>query len=227
MPLPNPTPARTALTTDHLETLRADARSNRYRFVDPTRLPSVRHTLAQLPTIWIDHVLGRATTGCGTIALQWGEMVTLEHAAKLDRDHLDHLATRRQEDNARRENNERSEQHRRDVDRRQRHTLPVDVFVGLNWAFGYENGSNRGRSHIVVQHDLRSGRLHRPAATALCETPSRTGGGAWGLNPLRALDRTPRDAVGPGDHDRLPDCRACLAIADRIAKRQPCRPDAQ
>lgn len=222
-PLPNPTPPRTALDADRLTVIRADTRSSRNRYVDPARLEPVRRTVAQLPTAWSSYVLGRAVAG--THALQWGEMVALTDSAILDRIHLDYLADLARDEGVRRLDRERAEVHYRAIERRDwwehlRRQLPVEVFVGFNWAYGYKNGSNRGRSHIVVQQDLRSGRLHRRAETALCETASRSRPGPRGLDPFRALERTPRDAVGPGDCDRIPDCRACLKFAHRIAVRQ-------
>ena len=222
-PLPNSAPELTALTDDHLDAIRADTHSRRNRFVDPTRLAPVQATLARLPQSWIAHVLGHPVADSGI--RQWGTMVALADAAELDHIHLAYLAGRDDEERTRRLDRERAEaQHRAAAKRQQwddlRRRLPVDVFVGLNWAYGYENGSNRGRSHIVVQRDLCTGRLRRSAETALCETPSRTRPGVRGLNPMRALDRAPRDGVVPGDFDRVPDCRACLAIADRIAAQQ-------
>lgn len=222
-PLPNSAPERTALTDDHLAAIRADARSRRNEFVDPSRLAPVHGALARLPQSWIAHVLGHPVTDSG--ALQWGAMIALADAAELDCIHLAHLADHDREERTRRLDSERAEAQRRAATQRQewadlRRRLPVDVFVGLNWAYGYQNGSNRGRSHIVVQRDLCSGRLRRSAETALCETPARTRTGARGLDPMRALDRAPRHVVGTDDHDRLPDCRACLAIAHRIAAQQ-------
>lgn len=223
-PLPNQTPERTALTDEHLAAARVDAYSRRHAFVDPTRLEPVQAALTKLPADWITHVLGHPAPGIRS--LSWGQMVVLTEAAALDHLHLTHRAEQNRQEHARHHADMRATAQDREAGlRRQwaelRNRLPVDVFVGLNWSFGYENGSNRGRSHIVVQEDLRSGRLHRAEYTALCETPSRARPGARGLHPLRWLDRTPQHAVGPSDHNRLPDCRACLETARRVAARQP------
>lgn len=69
----------------------------------------------------------------------------------------------------------------------------------------------------MVQEPLRVGRLRRARYDALCETagkkrhPGRLG------NPLRGLDRTPTAATAV-DRERVPTCRACLQIADRLSQ---------
>ncbi|MFZ2176593.1 MAG: hypothetical protein WAW17_21640 [Rhodococcus sp. (in: high G+C Gram-positive bacteria)] len=221
--LPNPTPDRSALDDERLIALRENAASHRHRFVDPTRVGPVQAVVAQLPHAWVSRVLGREVTNPRTVP--WGQMIVLADAAVLDGLHLEHLSEGVHAAMTDQLQRERAEQRTGGLEQRTRWNtlcaqLPVEVFVGLNWAFGYQNGSNRGRSHIVVQQFLNHGRLHRAARTALCETPSRNRTGPRGLDPLRALDRGPDQAVGPGDADRIPDCSRCLKIAHGLVGRK-------
>lgn len=93
--------------------------------------------------------------------------------------------------------------------------LPVPVTVGHNWTLVHTGAYRSGRNHIVVQADLKAGRLARRARDALCETPAtrnhppaRNG---TSRDPLRGVDRH------DDGEDRTPTCCACLRIAERIA----------
>lgn len=85
--------------------------------------------------------------------------------------------------------------------------LPVRVSVAYNYSGPHHYELHvSGAEHIIVREPLHAGRLHRVADRSLCWTPSRA------KHLLFAhLD-------DPADRNRVPTCKACLRIANRIAE---------
>lgn len=177
---------------------------------------------AHWPWSWATEVLGRPYSGLRSV--DWVDIQLLLWA---DGEDPAGVAAARDAERA----NAEAERVRRESDANTQHEaergrwavlraqLPVPVFVGHNWTIGHYDGHVSGRDHIVVQSELQSGRLRRPPLTALCETPSKKASGH--KDPLRALDRSP--ATAHDDSERIPTCRACLSLAERLAAHAPGR----
>jgi hypothetical protein len=88
--------------------------------------------------------------------------------------------------------------------RRLRAALPVRVDVVHNYtSVRHLETYTQGVDHIMVREPLVVGRLRRDPGRPPCWTPSR--------------DRYLRH-FSEGYNDRVPSCRACRAIAQRIAR---------
>jgi hypothetical protein len=80
------------------------------------------------------------------------------------------------------------------------------VVVLHNWTARHLDGYEQGADHIVVTETLYVGRLYRQADRTLCWTPSRA-------HELRHVG----PYYAPDDDKRIPNCKACLRTAERIA----------
>lgn len=84
--------------------------------------------------------------------------------------------------------------------------LPVPVTVWHNWTPRHYDGYEQGADHIVLLEPLDVGRIQRAARRPLCETPSRR-------RQLRNVF-----ANGEAQYERVPDCKACLRLAEGLAQ---------
>ena len=207
----------TNLTAEQLEQLRAEAYAQRSPFIDPAAWRAVTET--HFYPEWATAILGHPYQGPNRIERWELSLLALALAAEPDRPipaavaaaHLawDEMAKKRAAEDAAKRQVERDAWHAL------RDRLPVPVTVGHNWTMGHYDGHVAGKDHIVVQADLHVGRLHRPAKEVLCATPSKKTSGSRNKDPLRGVDR---DDDG---EDRIPTCKQCLRISERIAKPAP------
>uniref|UniRef100_UPI003F493710 hypothetical protein n=1 Tax=Nonomuraea sp. CA-251285 TaxID=3240002 RepID=UPI003F493710 len=207
----------TNLTPEQIVILHAEAYAQRSPFIDPIALRAVMG--AHFHTEWAAAILGHPYPGWNHIE-DW-EIVLLALALKAEPVRPVPAAVAERQENARRELEEAeracSARYRAEHDawHALRARLPIPVTVGHNATIGHwESGHVTGKDHIVAQADLNLGRLHRTARQVLCETPAKkTSGTRWPVkNPLRGVDR---DDDG---QDRIPTCKPCLRIAERIAR---------
>jgi len=81
--------------------------------------------------------------------------------------------------------------------------LPVPVTVAYNYSGpNHREGWCQGAAHILAAADLRAGRLHRVAGSALCTVSSNA--------------KHQDFADGQPPEDRWPTCKACLRTASRL-----------
>lgn len=210
----NSSDAATTLTADQLAEMRAKARQTG-GIIDPRALHRVGHT--SFHAEWATAVLGRDFPGVRWLH-PW-EITLIDMALDAEPDRPVPAAVRERQERARREleDAERARHAaylaRLDAWHALRDRLPVRVSVGHNWTLGHwESGQVAGRDHIVTQEGLHVGRLHRTAKQVLCETPAKKVSGRRNKDPLRGVDR---DDDG---EDRIPTCKPCLRVAERIAR---------
>jgi hypothetical protein len=196
-----------ALDETTLALMRAEAATEAGPFVDPALIREVKTIPLYRDLKWLSWVIGRPVpTSHG---LSHAELILAIRAFKADAEHLRVRAEHRQaaHDRAQRAAAEKIEadvQADRDRWLTIRSRLPVPVEVQHNWTARHLDGYEQGADHIVVLDDLNVGRLHRAASSPLCWTPSRA--------------RELRHVSGyTGDEPRLPDCKACLRHAERLA----------
>jgi hypothetical protein len=188
--------------------LRAEAQAAASPFIDPALFRAAEAMLPRVPADWLDRVIGRA--GVSWRHLSNAELALAVSAYRADIDYLAALTTER---HRQREAAQRAADAEARAQARAERAewaalaarLPVPVEVWHNWTARHLDGYEQGAGHIVVLEDLTVGRFHRPARHPLCWTPSRT-------HPLRHV--TPN----VGDERRLPDCKACIRHAERIAQ---------
>lgn len=199
--------ATSALDETTLARMRAEAAHEAGPFIDPAYFRRAQSELAAVPARWLDRVIGRPA---GTWhSLSNAELVLALEAAQADAEHLRALAEESRSAwllaEARREGERhRAAQAARDEWEALRGRLPVPVAILHNWTARHLDGYEQGGDHIVVLEDLHAGRLHRAAGSPLCWTPSRA-------HELRHV------SANTGDERRLPDCKACLRHAERLA----------
>jgi branched-subunit amino acid aminotransferase/4-amino-4-deoxychorismate lyase len=195
------------LDASTLERLRAEAAAHAGPFLDPALFRDAQRVLASVDGDWLTRVTGRPVTFW--TQLDGPELYLAVRAAAADAGHLAGLKAaqwaagerRRREDAAAGEAAQRAAA---DAWAALQGRLPVPVAVCHNWTARHYDGYVQGADHIVVLADLHAGRLHRAARQVLCETPSRA--------------RQLRHVSGNiGDDRRLPDCKACLVLARRLA----------
>lgn len=210
------TSAATRLSVERIASLREQARRTSGGHIDPRALHRVDR--ASFFREWATAILGRDYPGVRWLDSWEISLIDLALTAEPDRP-------------VPAAEFERREQARRSIEAGQRAVaaaylarldtwhalkarLPVLVTVGHNQTIGHwESGHVAARDHIVVQDDLQVGRLHRTARRALCETPAKNrSGGRRNPDPLRGLVR---DDDG---EDRIPTCKACMHVAERIAR---------
>lgn len=200
-------PIPTALTGDVLAALRSQAAAQSSPFIDPVLFRAIQQVLPRVDGAWLTMVTGRTSVSLYT--MDNAEMALIVHAAELDTDHIEdareHKRLQWQQANWAATEASRAED-RAIVD--EWHALaarlPVPVAVWHNWTARHLDGYEQGADHIVVLEDCHAGRLFRPVHRPLCWTPSRA-------HPLRHV------AANLDDEHRLPDCKACLKIAHRLA----------
>jgi hypothetical protein len=197
----------TALTAYAIAELRIRARSEAGAFVDPARFGALRARYATFPPAWRYAILGRAVVTPRD--LTWPECVLLLLAADADPVGLEQARAARTVDSREALQALVAALERRVTGRAEawaalRARLPVPVEVWHNWTVRHVDGYEQGADHIVTLGALSVGRLARPARRPLCWTPSRA-------HQLRHV------SPQPGDEARVPDCKACLRIAERIA----------
>jgi hypothetical protein len=190
-----------------LARLRADARAHRSPFTDPALIRDAAEVLGRAGAQWLTLAVGRPAGHWQRLSNE--ELHVAVQAARLDHAHLTaareaHRAT--YEEDRRRRAAEGATLRRAAVDAwaALRAAQPVPVAVRHNWTSRHLDGYEQGGDHIVVLAALVVGRLHRAAGDPLCWTPSRA-------RELRHVDGA------AGDESRLPDCKACLKTAARVA----------
>ena len=199
----------TVLDEQALAVLREQATAASSPFIDPALYRAAEALMHLADSEWLTRVLGRE------VAVPWRRMPNADlalvvAAIRADREHLEALAAFRRAARdaaaaAGRDERERAAQAERDQWTALAAALPVPVAVWHNWTARHLDGYEQGADHIVVLAALDAGWFRRPARRPLCWTPSRD-------HPLRHV--TPN----VGDERRLPDCKACLRHAARLAK---------
>jgi hypothetical protein len=178
------------------------------RFTDPALLRDAQAVLPAVPGDWLSRVTGRAVASYRS--LTGGDLALAVRAARADSAHLESLAAHRR---AGQQRADRLAAEARAARAREEHStrealkarLPVPVTVQHNWTARHLEGYVQGADHIVALKDLTAGRYHRSAGDPLCWTPSR----AYELRHVRP---------NAGDEYRIPDCKACLKHAARLAR---------
>lgn len=207
----------TNLTTAQIADLRV--RADRSSFIDPVSFRKVRE--ASFHREWAEVILGGPYV-LGRLSAYQIDLLALALALDAEPARPVPAAEQTRRDAAERASREyeRTQQQRVAAERVAWHALrdrlPVAVTVGHNWTIGHYDGHVTGKDHIVVQAELRVGRLHRNVQQVLCETPSKTRSQQsrrGNTNPLRHVER---GSSLLGD-DLIPTCAACLKIANRIA----------
>ncbi len=190
-----------------LAVMRADARAGAGPFTDPAVLREAEMVLAGIDAGWLERVVGRPAGSWRH--LNHGELLLAVRAAQADAGHLSALADARRAAATRERQGATAAAQaaaRAAAARwqRLREQLPVPVTVQHNWTARHLDGYEQGADHIVVLAGLQAGRLRRAAGTPLCQTPSR--------------ERQQRHVSGAAcDERRLPDCKACLRMAEKLA----------
>jgi hypothetical protein len=208
MERPRPPRGTTGLSDSEREELVARARQEPGGFVDPTRVRRV--CSSPRSNLWRAEIIGRPWTGFSTITA--AELVLLDLADAADPAPV-HVDVASAEDDRRAALEECTSKREAwaamaaEIEKRS----GVRVVVRHNWTLRHHDGYVNGADHIVVDspgEPLRSGRLTRHHNEALCQTPSRA-------RDLRALD-TVEDRAAQAEQ-RLPTCRSCLHVAERLA----------
>jgi hypothetical protein len=196
-----------ALDEAALAALRADAEASASPVADPALLRKAGLALAGIDAAWLERVVGHPARSWRY--LSHAEMLLAVRAAEADAEHLAALAEAAHT-KLTRERQAASATARAKAQaaaaqwQRLRDQLPVPVTVQHNWTARHLDGYEQGADHIVVLENLDAGRLRRVAGTPLCQTSSRA--------------REQRHVYGnTGDERRLPDCRACLHHAEKLA----------
>jgi hypothetical protein len=201
--------SESALDDATLARLRAEAADQASPFTDPALYRDAGNLMHLATGEWLARVMGRPARPSAWRYFSNSELALCVAAMKADRAYLIALAAERAAERQRAAQAETgawiaAEQAERDKWEALRGQLPVPVAVWHNWTARHLDGYEQGADHIVVLEDLNAGRFRRTARSPLCWTPSRA-------RPLRHV--TPN----VGDEKRLPDCKACLRHADRLA----------
>lgn len=194
-----------------LTRLRADAAAKASPFIDPALYRDAETLMHLVNDEWLSRVLARP----GFAVPAWrflnnADLALTVTAIKAD---LIHLRASRDERAAEYQRAVRATAKAAAAARQaewdewvaMRERLPVPVVVEHNWTARHLDGYEQGADHIVVMADLHAGRLHRTARSPLCWTPSRN-------HQLRHVGHAFSD-----DERRVPDCKACLRHAERLA----------
>lgn len=197
----------THLSDETLSELRARARREAGPFVDPRLLPALTAKTVRAYPEWVSAVLGRQVHDVRRVS--WAELVLLGLAYDLEPEPpvpARVLAERERLAQKERQHAEWLEQKHKEW-AALRASLPVKVSVAYNYSGPHHYEFHlSGANHIIVREPLLVGRLRRDADRSLCWTPSRA------KHLLFAhLD-------DPADRARVPNCKACLRIAARIAQ---------
>lgn len=198
----------TALDTTAIERMRADAATAADPFTDPAVFRKAQAILPAADRQWLEEIIGHPVPSW--TRLSGAELTLAVMAAEAD---AAHLAALREQQAAARQAAQREQAARaaataqaaRHAWETLRASLPVPVDVCHNWTARHLDGYEQGADHIVVREDLHAGRVHRPAGRPLCWTPSRA-------RELRHVH------PNCGDETRIPDCKACLDRARKLAE---------
>lgn len=197
----------THLSDETLSELRARARREAGPFVDPRLLPGLSAKAARAYPEWVSAVLGRQVHDVRRVS--WAELVLLGLACDAEPEPPVPARLLAERERAASEERRRAEHLRGQADAwaALRVSLPVKVSVAYNYSGPHHYEFHlSGANHIILREPLSSGRLRRDAGRSLCWTPSRA------KHLLFAhLD-------DPADLNRVPNCKACLKIAARIAQ---------
>jgi hypothetical protein len=188
--------------------MRAEAAARASPFVDPKLLRDAAAVLPGVPGDWLAWVVGRPVASYRSLTN--AELALAVRAAAEDAAHLAALAAERRAARHRAEQATTAAaadaaQAQQDQWAALRARLPVPVSVQHNWTARHLDRYEQGADHIVVAENLHIGRFRRSAGDPLCWTPSRA-------HQLRHV------SGNAGDELRLPDCKACLGHAERLAR---------
>ena len=196
-----------ALDDATLAAWRAEAAADRNPFTDPALIRQAETVLARVSAEWLSRVVGHPAAWWGR--LDNHELIVAVRAAEADAGYFQALAT--EQDAVRAEANRVAAGKERAAAAAERAAweelrsrLPVLADVCHNWTARHVEGYEQGGNHIVVLSGFTAGRLRRGAGQPLCWTLSRA-------HELRYV------YSNAGDEDRLPDCKACLRTARRLA----------
>lgn len=200
--------AVTRLTAEQLHELRARADREAGPFLDPVLFRRIQHWVPAAHDEWATAVLGHDWAGFRCASNRDLVLLDLARAAEPDPPEPPRVAAQRAEAQRRAAAAARAatdRQVRRMAEwAKLRAALPVRVEVVHNYtsARHFEHYV-QGVDHIMVREPLSVGRLRRDPNRPLCWTPSRD------KNLQHFSD---------GYEDRVPECKACIAIAERIAR---------
>lgn len=194
----------TALTSQQLTDLRAEAAKQSRSPVDPRQLQRVTE-FASSHREWASSILGRPFNGIRS--LRGLELALLDLAAEAEPEPPAPVRLPAQPSPAEiaaAESARSADAAWGDLVER----FPVRVGVAYNFSgpLHVETYAS-GADHIILLADVRAGRLHRAEGRSLCHTPSRS----------RHLLFDPTQIHPPAD--RTPTCKECIRTAYRIVGR--------
>jgi hypothetical protein len=201
------TATASALDDATLARMRAEAEAERSPFIDPRVFRQAQTALARVGAEWLSRIAGRPVTGWAQLANH--ELIVAVRAAEADAGYFQGLRAEQDAIRAEAGRVSRAEADAAAAEERRawedlRARLPVLVDVMHNWTHQHYDGYELGADHIVALAGFDVGRLHRATGQPLCWTPSRA-------HELRYV------FSNIGDEKRLPNCRACLRHAHRLA----------
>ncbi len=195
----------TRLSDETLSELRARARREAGRFIDPRLLPGLSAKAARAYPEWVSAVIGHQIHDVRRVS--WPELVLLGLACDAEPEPPVPARVLAERERAASEERRRANwlEEKRQEWAALRAALPVKVSVAYNYSGPHHYEFHlSGANHIIVREPLHVGRLRRDADRSLCWTPSRAKHLLF--DHLDTLD------------ERIPNCKACLATAARIAQ---------
>jgi hypothetical protein len=197
-----------ALDEATLARMREEAAAGRNPFVDPQLIRKAETTLAGVAGVeWLSRVAGRPVSGWRQLGHH--ELIVAVRAAEADVGYFQALRAERAAAQAELWRIDKAAAAAAAAAERQewedlRVRLPVLIDVWHNWTARHLDGYEQGADHIVALSGFTAGRLRRAAGQTLCCTPSRA-------HELRHV------FTNTGDENRIPNCKACLRHARRLA----------
>lgn len=196
----------TRLSDATLVELRDRSRREAGPFVDPRLLAVLEGKLVRAYPEWVSAVLGRQVHDVRRVS--WPELVLIGLACDAESDPPVPPRVLAERERAASEARRCAERRQERVDAwaTLRAALPVRVSVAYNYSGPHHYEFHvSGAEHIIVREPLHIGRLRRDADRSLCWTTSRA-------------PRLMFDLSGAPDETRIPTCKACLSIAERITQ---------
>lgn len=179
--------------------------------VNPADIPRLERMIAERGDDWATAVIGRQYWGLRSVSTLEAKMLDLADREGLTPPLPADIAAFRAECRQREEEKEQAVKKRRAAKDSEWDAIfkamPVTVAVAHNYESHRhcESGFVQGGDHIIVQEELKAGRLKREKYTSLCETPS-----------YRHNLHFPFPE-GDGGY-RLPTCKKCIRTASKLTK---------